>query len=289
MKFGLRIRRYSAITVVGLAAACSSAGDAVVAGPDDLGHIHDLAVESDGSLLAATHRGLYRIEESSRAVLVGTEQHDLMSMTASDGDLVASGHPDLREPVYAVDGKPPFLGLARSMDGGITWSVESLLGEADFHALVAHPEGLFAAETTGQIWLLAPDTNDWARLGKVDARDLAIHPVSADLQLAPDYDGGVWISTDRAATWALSADAPDLIEIEWPVADFIVGVDVDGTIWTTGSLNESWVPAATGPQNVETLFIDETGRWWITSLGGAIAYTDDRGATWTEAYVPPDQ
>ena len=89
----------------------SESGD-VVADAGDLVHIHDLTVDADGILLVASHTGLWRIEATDRAVLVGSEQHDLMAMTAlDDGTLLVSGHPDLRIEDYHVEDHPPFFGL----------------------------------------------------------------------------------------------------------------------------------------------------------------------------------
>lgn len=53
--------------------ACSNDTGGRVAGPGELGHIHDLVIDEDGSLLVASHSGLYRIESIDRAVLVGSE------------------------------------------------------------------------------------------------------------------------------------------------------------------------------------------------------------------------
>lgn len=277
----------AAIALALLAASCSSTGGEIVAGPGDLGHIHDLAIDEDETLFAAAHTGLYRIEGINRAVLIGSERHDLMSMAMTDtGDLLASGHPDLREESYRVEGKLPFLGLARSSDDGQTWTVESLLGDADFHALVPHSDGLFAAETSGQIWVLDA-TEGWTVLGDVEARDLAVDPIDSDRQLAAGYDSGVWFSQDRAGTWEQSPDAPPLIEIEWITADLIIGVTESGTFWSTRDPSGPWTRIASGPTDVETFFVDATDRWWLTTHGGAISRSDDTGSTWSAIYVPP--
>ena len=168
-----------------------------IAGPGDLGHIHDLALRDDGILLVASHSGLYQVEDERRAVRIGVH-HDLMSMTVlPDGDLLASGHPNLLLEEFRVEDRPPFLGLARSTDGGENWDELELLGEADFHALVPTDAGLYAAETSGNIWFQDPNSG-WSTLGAVDARDLALDPSDAQRQLAPDYDGMVWYSVDGA-------------------------------------------------------------------------------------------
>jgi hypothetical protein len=118
-----------------LIAGCGGdAGNSVA--PSDIGHVHDLIPDS-GGLLVATHRGLLRLDDGSYR-RVGDEAHDLMAMARDpSGDIVASGHPDLRLERYRVDGAPSVLGLVRSPDEGETWEIVGLLGEVDFHAI--HP------------------------------------------------------------------------------------------------------------------------------------------------------
>ncbi|MFV1991827.1 MAG: WD40/YVTN/BNR-like repeat-containing protein [Acidimicrobiales bacterium] len=271
-----------------LAAACGSNDAEIVAGQDDLGHIHDLAVDGDGQLLVASHSGLYRIESSDRAVLVGEEQHDLMAMTAQqDGVLFASGHPDLRLEKYQVEGRPPFLGLARSNDGGETWEVLDLLGEADFHALALDGEGLFAAEgSSGRIWH-RDGQGEWSQLGEINARDLAIGPGDSRQQIAPDFDGLVWVSADGAVSWSQAESAPALVEIEWTAQDTILGIDALGSIWSADQPQGPWSEIALGPLDVETFYVDSSDTWWVAVKGGAISRSVDEGSTWTEIYQPP--
>ncbi len=276
------------MALVLLVAACGSGeSDPVVAGPDDLSHIHDLALDAGGNLLVASHLGLWRVEGPDRAVLVGAQQHDLMSMTSdTDGSLIAGGHPDLRLDEFRADDKPPFLGLARSTDGGESWQVMGLLGEADFHALVPRDGGLYAAGGGGRIWHLDGEGN-WTELGEVLARDLAIDPEDPDRQIAPDYDGGVFVSTDGANTWEPIADAPSLTEIEWPEPGVILGMDDQGTVWEAATPAGPWRPAASGPEGVETFWVDPNGTWWVTAEGDAISRSDDGGGSWQVVYSPP--
>lgn len=257
-----------------------------VAGPDDLGHIHDLAVGEDGMLLVASHSGLYRIEDKSTAVRIG-DQHDLMSMTVlPNGDILASGHPNLLLDEFQVENRPPFLGLAKSTDGGRNWDELDLLGEADFHALVPTGDGLYAAETSGNIWFQDPNTG-WSTLGTVEARDLAIDPSDAQRQLAPNYDDTVWLSTDGASTWMQADDTPAFIEIEWVDVHQIFGVTEAGAVWSAEDPVGPWTEIATAPPDVETFYVDDSGAWWITVHGGEISRSDDQGKSWTTVYAPP--
>lgn len=276
------------LAAAALLGACgSSAGGDVVARGGDLGHIHDLVITDNDTVLVASHSGLWRIDKLDRAVLVGSERHDLMAMAGlDDGALVASGHPDLRLEEYQVEDHPPFLGLTRSDDGGQSWEVVDLLGDADFHALMPVGDQIFGAETTGRIWRLDPN-GTWEQLGEVEARDLAVDPADPTRQLAPDYDGRIWISTDGAATWTRLDDAPEVIEVEWLDAGRILGASEDGTIWGATSHDASWTEVGSGPAEVETFHIDSRGRWWLTVHGGAIARSDDEGDTWIDIYTPP--
>ncbi|HEY5685284.1 MAG TPA: hypothetical protein VIY70_07930 [Acidimicrobiia bacterium] len=286
-------RRFAlfALAVAILASGCGSGDASTVARAGDLGHIHDLVLEADGDLLVASHTGLYRIERTDHAVLVGDEQHDLMAMAAQADALIASGHPNLLMERYQVEGRPPFLGLVRSNDSGESWEIVDLLGDADFHALAPTPTGLFAAETTGRIWFLDETSGQWSQLGEVEARDLAVNPADPTQQLAPDYDAGVWASNDGAVTWTRLDTAPPLIEIEWESAQGIVGITVDGGVWVSDELEDAWTETAAfdSADEVETFYIDPNGNWWVTVHGGAIFHSTDAGATWDEAYDPPDR
>ena len=278
---------FLAIGLVTAACGASEEPD-LVARAGDLGHIHDVALDDDGVLLVASHTGLYRVEGPTRAVRIG-QHHDLMSMTRlPGGDLLSSGHPNLLLEEFMVEDRPPFFGLARSTDGGKNWDELDLLGEADFHALVPDDDGgLYAAEASGRIWFQNKE-GGWTQLGEVDARDLAIDPASADRQLAPDYDGMVWLSSDGATTWTVASNAPPLIEIEWPKPDTIVGATEGGIIWLAAAPDGPWTEVATGPTQVETFYVDTDLGWWLTVEGGAISHSSDDGATWQSVYIPPD-
>lgn len=277
------------LVMVIVAAGCGSDVPVRVAQAGDLGHIHDLVLEPDGDLLVASHTGLYRIEGVDRAVLVGDEQHDLMAMAAQADTLIASGHPNLLIERYRVEGSPPYLGLARSIDSGQSWQIVDLLGEADFHALVPTDSGLFAAETAGQIWFLDEASEDWSQLGAVEARDLAVNPDDPSQQLAPDHDGVVWASADTAVTWKRVDTAPSLVEIEWPTAGNIVGATEDGRIWRAARPEGPWTETAELDPGggVETLYVDPNGDWWATVRGGAIFHSAEGGGSWEQVYVPP--
>lgn len=271
-----------------VAAACGSTAGPVVAGPGALGHIHDLVLTDDDTLLVASHTGLYRIDAIDQAVLVGTEQHDLMAMSVDSGGLLASGHPDLRLDEYLVDDHPPHLGLARSANFGETWTVESdLLGKRDFHAIVPTVDGIFTADAQGSILRRNPD-GTWEELGAVAARDLAIRPSNTSQQIAADLDGALWFSADGGNSWDRASDAPAVIEIEWPESGRILGAGENGLIWEAPTTNGPWRQVAETRPELETFHIDGD-QWWATLHGGEIITSTDQGETWSHVYEPPQR
>jgi len=283
----MNARAISAVLALAiLGAACGVGNSEIVASADDMRHIHDLVLDGEGQLLVASHTGLYRIDAVDRAVLVGTEQHDLMAMTSNtDGALLAGGHPDLRLGSYRVEGSPPFLGLVQSGDSGESWDVVGLLGDVDFHALVSLNGTTFGAASS-RVWRLDPG-GTWVELGELGARDLAIDPGAAERQLGPDYNGGVWFSNDGAASWNKLDNVPSLVEVEWIGPETIFGIDAGGTVWTAAQPAGPWAEFADGPSGAETFYIDPAGSWWVTVSGGEISRSNDQGASWVQQYRPP--
>ncbi len=280
-RFLLPMLAMLAVLVVG----CGGGEGPTVAGRFDIGHIHDISIRADGTILMAAHTGLYRVDGPERAVLVGDERHDLMAMTADGDDLLVSGHPDLQRDEYRVDGHPPFLGLTRSLDEGLSWVPEALLGQADFHALLIAPDGLYALEQSGSLW---HRTNEgvWSQLGSVEGRDLALDPADSSQMVVPDYDGAVWLSDDGGRSWATRQGAPALIEVEW-VRDELLGVTADGDVWRRAASGE-WTRIADAPAgDVDTFHIDSDGMWWLATAGGVLHSSSNGGGAWREVYRPP--
>lgn len=270
-------RRLLAVVVAASVAGCGGDGGGVVS-PSEIGHVHDLVPDDDG-LLVATHRGLLRFDGGSYR-RVGDEVHDLMAMTREPGgDIVASGHPDLRLEQYRVDGAPSFLGLARSSDDGETWDVVGLLGEADFHAIVPTEVGLLAGDSTGTIWRFDLD-GDGQPVGSIpfDINDLAVSPDEAAVVIATSYDGEIAVSDDAGQTWELHVDGPPITEIEW-TGGGILGATADGELWAAPSLVGPFERAGVVPGEIETLLVNGDGAWAATH-GGQI-YRREGGGSWT--------
>lgn len=271
-----------------LATSCGSSrdGNAVVANIGDLGHVHDIVVEGRDVFLAA-HSGLFRIEDTTRAVLVGEFRHDLMSMTRGPEGLVASGHPDLRYDEWRVEGKPAHLGFLSSSDLGSTWEKVALLGEVDFHSLTARPDGgFYGADSSGGI-LATDDGRAWEPRSPLGALDLAGSPKKVESVLAIDGTTGTLnVSTDGARTWDELADAPALQRVEW-LDDAVVGIAADGTIYSASGPRQEW--SEIGKVDAEVVaFTTRDGEWWVVADGAEVLHSDD-GESYRSIYQPPDR
>lgn len=260
------------------------AADQTTSGPGDPGvvHVHGVAGDpaSDGAVFAATHTGLFRIDDGN-ATRMGDAWHDLMGFTvAGDGVLYASGHPDLQDDDLAVDGKPPLLGLVRSDDGGATWRSVSLLGEVDFHALTVVDDTIFGGDSTSGQLLASTDGETWERRGEIGFVSVAGRSTGGDVVLVGSTtdavvvsrDGGwSWDETDVGAGWVTVAG--DMFVV--PQLDGTVVVSSDGASWEQrGELASR--PSAVGAGDGELFAATEDG----------IVRSGDGGTTWETLYRP---
>ncbi|MFC5381573.1 hypothetical protein [Aquipuribacter nitratireducens] len=151
-----------------LLVGCAGGEDGGTASDLDPGmlHVHGLGVDPvDGTVLAATHTGLFRVDGDSPDVSVervADRWHDLMGFAVDGERLLASGHPDAREDL------PVHLGLVASDDGGATWQPVSLTGDADLHALAARDDQVVGWDATTSVLRRSDDGGrTWQELGGV--------------------------------------------------------------------------------------------------------------------------
>ena len=108
------LRAYALALVVLALGACANSADndpsdiPATEDPHLIGHVHGLLGidPADGTLYAAGHFGVFRIDEDGIATRIADRWQDTMAFTVTGpGTFLASGHPDVRENL------PPHLGL----------------------------------------------------------------------------------------------------------------------------------------------------------------------------------
>lgn len=202
------------LVVVLLAGRDSGGGTAPSAAPG-LSHVHGLGVNpANGDLYTATHFGLFRVRADGAAERVGEALQDVMGFTVVGPDhFVASGHPEIRDQRLRVPGRPPLLGLVESRDGGRSWQPLSLLGEADFHGLVAAHANVYGFDSTGRRFMVSPDGKQWDVRSQVGLGDFAVDPADAD-HLVATAGSGLAESRDGGRSWE-PIDGPQLVFVSW--------------------------------------------------------------------------
>ncbi|WP_027499243.1 F510_1955 family glycosylhydrolase [Rhodococcus sp. UNC363MFTsu5.1] len=196
-----------------------------------LDHLHGLHVATRWTVLAGTHTGLYAIDPSGQTVRVGESDDDLMGLAgvALTDTLYSSGHPG------PSSSAPNPLGLNESADGGRTWHNRSLAGEVDFHALASDGALLVGFDGIDGLRVSTDGGTNWTAGASVPVASLAI---AADGVWAVTPDG-LQRSVDAAASFAVVADAPDLVIISAGADGSLWGIDSGGTAWRS-DLARSW-------------------------------------------------
>ena len=261
--------------VTGLAGCgASSAPSPAAQTPVEFGHIHAVVPEADATILVATHTGLYRVDtDGSVEGPLGGYDFDVMGLTATDGVLIASGHPGPDTPSELGS---PNLGIIRSEDGGQSWEPVAFTGEEDFHVLTAGPDGQVygVGSSSPAVRISADAGSTWTIAADVAAADLAM---TADGMIYAATQSGLLTSQDNAATFEPIADAPTLYLLD-AAGDELVGVDTDAQLWRRIG-QAAWTPIGTAEGTVEALGLSSSGVVYVVDDRGILALDGDQATT----------
>ncbi|MDQ3157133.1 MAG: exo-alpha-sialidase [Actinomycetota bacterium] len=261
---------FSLIFVV--AAACSTDQPAGTSSDDtSLAHVHALVTNpADGSLLAATHQGVYKVE-NERATLVGDGRQDTMGLTVLGPDrLYASGHPE------DGTGSSPHLGLIASEDGAKTWTTLSQEGKADFHSLVPTEVGVYGFNSLKSTLMFSDDGKSWVDLFTADLYDVAADPSDPDHLLLATAQG---LQEYRRGSDPVTVnDTSDVVFVEWVGKRTVVGLTPDGSVLTSTDDGRNWSPAGRVSGAIEAL--GATAEGWQVATSSGIYESTDQGKTW---------
>ena len=240
-----------------------------------LAHVHGLGVDpGDGSLYAATHLGVFQVGDGGELDRVADRWQDTMAFTViGPRHFLGSGHPDLSEDL------PTHLGLIESVDAAESWSILSLGGEADFHALDVSGSRTYGYDAmTGRI-MTSTDRKAWSTMASAPVVDLAADPADSERIVTSAPDGVLRFWTLGSPAPAVLQDAPRVMLLDWPAEDVLVGVATSGDVYRSDDSGASWIQSGTVPGKPEAF--DATEEEWHVATDRGIHRSDDDGRTWS--------
>jgi hypothetical protein len=188
------------------------------------------------------------------------------------GHFLGSGHPDLREDL------PAHLGLIESVDAAESWTVLSLGGEADFHALDVSGERTYGYEATTSRILTTTDRTNWTTVASGAVIELAADPDDSTRVIASAPDGTLRLYSLGSSEPTLLEDSPRLVRLEW-LANGLVGVTAAGGVYRSEDAGTSWIRAGRVPGS--PVAFDATEKEWHVATDRGIHRSTDGGRTWS--------
>jgi len=270
--------------VAALLVACGrdgGPGEQAAAGEPGVVHVHGLGINpKDGALFAATHTGLFRIEEDGHAERVAGRYQDTMGFTVVGADhFLSSGHPGVRE--YLDDKLPPLLGLRETRDAGRSWKSISLLGDADFHILVSAHGRVYGYDSSSSALMVSEDRKRWDSRSKIELEDFAVSPFDPNKILATSRSS-LLESLDGGRTWS-RLPAPPLLLLEWQDEAGLWGLAPDGSVQRSEDSGRSWQSPGTlnGPPEA---FLAVSGALYAAVEEDGLYVSRDGGISWSVVY-----
>lgn len=265
-----------------------SPSPAEIANDPGVAHVHGLGINpADGSLIVATHNGSFRLPaDSDDAERIGDSFQDTMGFTVAGPDhFLGSGHPDV---AGMQAGQPGRLGLIESTDAGATWTILSLGGEVDFHALAFAHDQVYGWDSGTGRFMVSTDRTEWETRSTLDLFGFAVDPDDADHIIGAGPDG-LHESTDGGRTWD-DTGGPQLVALSWDADAGLWGADPRGGTWHEAG--PEWEQAGSLPGQPQALLAtDDTLYAAAHDEAGAtgIYQSTDQGRTWELRFRDAEQ
>lgn len=246
-------------------------------------HVHGLGLNpSDGSLIVATHTGSFRIPDGrGDASRIGASFQDTMGFTVVGPDtFLGSGHPDV---AGMRAGQPGRLGLIESTDAGRTWTIVSLGGEADFHALASAHDQVYGWDAGTARFMVSRDRREWEVRSTADLHAFAVDPGDPAHVVAAG-PGGLLDSADGGRSWT-AVDGPELVALSWDSEVGLWGADAGGMTWSRGS--SGWQQASPLPGEPQAFLASGEGLYAAAHDDAGVTglyRSTDEGRTWDLVY-----
>jgi hypothetical protein len=243
-------------------------------------HVHGLGINpEDGSLLIATHTGLWRtVVGETQAKRVTNQMQDTMGFTIiGPNRFLGSGHPDQ---VQARDkGLPPLLGLIESTDAGKSWQTISLLGEADFHVLRSKGTRVYGFDATNERLLFSRDAGrTWTeRTPPASLVDMAVNPSNLS-HLIASGERGLWESANEGREWKPSGEDSGLLA--WPVPGRLYLITADGEVRLSPNGGKRWDAVGDIGGQPAALLAQTARELYVALHDGTVKRSPDGGRTW---------
>jgi hypothetical protein len=246
-----------------------------------MSHVHGLGIDpTDGTLIAATHFGMFRVADG-QATRIGTSFQDTMGFTVTEsGRYLGSGHPD----AAGFDaGQPSQLGLIESTDAGLTWTNLDMEGEADFHAMAASGGVLYAWDASSNRLFRTDGDGSLEERSTLPVLSLVADPDEPDVVVAAG-PSGLQRSMDGGSSWQ-PWDGPDLASLSWQPGTALWGATAGGEVWRRGPEgSEGWRVQGQTPGEVHVLLAASDDSLYAAGIDDAgeatIWSSDDAGQTW---------
>ncbi len=255
--------------------------------PDRLTLVHSLGVNPlDGTLYAASPRGVFRIETPERALRLSNSYQDSTGfIVVGPDEFLASGRADLRDRLSGF--APDVAGLIRSADAGHNWKTLALADEALFTTLNLVDSVLYGYDELTNTFRVSDDRGfNWEdRSQLAPLLDFVVAPAGAADLIAATQAGSLIVSVDGGRSWQAAA-GPALVLLEWPERAQLWGADAGGGVYLSRDDGSVWEMQGAIPGAPGAFLASEAGLF-AALTDDRILFSADGGLIWEPVYENP--